>query len=80
MTNTREEVFMAGEAILKLQAHIHAIGSGEFRDVLNNAYFTQSVNEAKELVGSWLIHPKGREWELNENVDRFIKHWRANNE
>lgn len=66
-----------GEAMLRLQAHIHAIGAGPNYRVMNNAYFTQAIRVAEELVGRWLLHPTGREWDLIRGIENFIECWPA---
>lgn len=70
MTDNPENI---GRALLRLQDHIHAIGRGPNYGVMNNAYFTQAVSVAEDIIGGWLMHPSGRGWALIDEIDQFIK-------
>ncbi len=54
-----------GTAMLKLQDYVQAGHSKEEFDLV--------VERAGKIVEFWVMHPKGREWELVQNIEELTR-------
>ena len=52
-----------GQAICRLH---------EYLLTLHNPEFSEKLHEAERQIGSWLIHPLERNWDIVSGINNFI--------
>jgi hypothetical protein len=60
--NTPEDV---GKAMMRAQVYIHTVGAGQ--------PLSEALDQFSQIVRSWAMHPKGRNWSLIGDIEEWLK-------